>query len=143
MSIVYVSFLVTVQTGSFLLVDHSVWLERPADEANLKYAAHDVNLISMIFNKFISTGYIYSGIEEDSLRYVMIWSDAQPRVDDCTRNHPLLPLNIIDYDPQARETGKCSGCCRTLPKSCFSQRGWHDPQYRLCHVCGVVIDSIP
>ncbi|KAG6899660.1 hypothetical protein C0993_008236 [Termitomyces sp. T159_Od127] len=123
--------------------DHSLWLERPAKEANLKYAARDVKLISMIFDKFVSAGYIYPNIKEDSLRYVMIWSDAQPRAGDCARSNPFLPLNIIDYNPEARETDKCSGCSRILPESCFSKHGWKDPRVRRCNVCHVVIGNIP
>ncbi|KAG6915174.1 hypothetical protein DXG01_012857 [Tephrocybe rancida] len=122
-----------------LQLDHSTWLERPATEANLAYAARDADLITMIFNKFIRVGYIYGGIVEDSLRYAMIWADAQPRRGDRARSNAFLQLDILDHADNPSESAKCTGCMRTLPKACFPSDRWNKPTWRKCHVCCVAL----
>ncbi|KAF5373972.1 hypothetical protein D9615_009915 [Tricholomella constricta] len=118
--------------------DHSLWLERPLAEDYIRHAVEDVVLIRSLYLSFRDAGYLYPKISDDSMCYVSLYNDRQPRYDDEFRNHGLLPLDILDH-AEAGIRGTCVYCERSLPKSCFSKGNWAGGiGDRQCQVCRAV-----
>ncbi|KAF5380146.1 hypothetical protein D9615_006308 [Tricholomella constricta] len=119
--------------------DHSLWLERPLAEDYIRHAVEDVVLICSLYLFFRDAGYLYSQISGDSMRYVSIYNDRQPTLDDGFRSHGLLPLDILDH-AEGGIRGTCVYCERSLPKSCFSKGNWAGGVgNRQCQVCRAVM----
>ena len=117
-----------------IIVDHSLWLQRPLNVAYLQYAAYDAYLIELIYGEFERRGILGRELEEISQRYVSVWSDEKPRRSDNYRQHPLLPLNILAYSPVVSFDRRCVGCQRLLPGNCFTSASLKEHKCLVCYV---------
>ncbi|THU91181.1 hypothetical protein K435DRAFT_727495 [Dendrothele bispora CBS 962.96] len=103
-------------------LDHLRWLERPLPTHYLSYAAHDVYIISVIYEHFLKRGYLNNSdtLAAQSTRYASIWENDQPREEDIYRRNPLLPLEILSVPTGTGATDRiCDGCNRKLTRSSF------------------------
>ncbi|KAJ3758067.1 ribonuclease H-like domain-containing protein [Lentinula raphanica] len=131
-------------------VDHDIWTTRPLPLQHLHYAAHDVELIHILYSHFTLKNYIVPHIPVllyQSKLYVSLWSDAPPVPGDDYRSHPLLPLEIISaqsptIDGLLKSTTPsvmCKGCLRSLTLGSFPVVNTRDRVIsEFCIVCYVL-----
>lgn len=105
-------------------MDHSGWLQRPLTERHVTYAARDITLIHELSVKL---GWYLQYVHAESMRYVTLWRHRQPKSGDPYTGHPLLPANILRWQPTSVEERVayanmrvCDKCRRHLPRHCFS-----------------------
>lgn len=122
-----------------IIVDHSLWLQRPLAVGHLQYAVKDVVTISDLYNVFDAAGYLYPQISDDSSRYVSIWKDRRPAANDIFRNHGFLIFGILDPS-MGSVTETCSSCRRDLSQSCYLKSNWKGGAPRQCLVCRAAED---
>ncbi|KAJ7692892.1 hypothetical protein B0H17DRAFT_894289, partial [Mycena rosella] len=77
-------------------VDHTQWMCRPLLSDNLQYTADKVYNIGLLFDHFVQKGYITPPLLAPSMKYVRLWSDAQPTSMNVYRSHPIMPLKILE-----------------------------------------------
>lgn len=119
-------------------VNHDDWLERPLPDRNLQYASRDLYLIGLLYKDFEEEGYISDQLPDQSTRYVSIWKDAKPQQMDTFKCHPLLPLQIIEYNRNTGLTRQCVGCRRSFPRDAYSIAAWKHLSKRYCWVCHAI-----
>ncbi|THU90629.1 hypothetical protein K435DRAFT_571148, partial [Dendrothele bispora CBS 962.96] len=139
-------------------IDHETWMNRPLTHAHRFYAANDLYLISLLLVHFSKTQYLSPDLPFWSQRYISIWSDSQPDPANAYRSNPLLPLEILRYDPaKSTYTGytgssngyvhsdssnrrRCDGCQRNLSMRSFPMSHAYGTRSfgaggRFCYVC--------
>ncbi|KAF9467848.1 ribonuclease H-like domain-containing protein [Collybia nuda] len=113
-------------------VNHDNWLKRPLSQAYLSYAATDIHLMALLYDKFVAKGYINTmELGEQSTRYVELWKKSQPVCEDYYKRHPLLPVEIL-VPPSDGIKKTCRGCEREVIQASMSADG------SLCHICKIV-----
>ncbi|KAJ6561971.1 ribonuclease H-like domain-containing protein [Mycena capillaripes] len=112
------------------------WTNPPSREL-LIYAANDIRLITSLWSHLAQSGYLDKRLPVESLRYVTIWNGSQPAQEEIYKKHGLLPLNILD-PVSDRNTLRCTGCERDLPKNCFLFWEHKKPNKRKCGVCRAI-----
>ncbi|KAJ7098314.1 ribonuclease H-like domain-containing protein [Mycena epipterygia] len=112
------------------------WTNPPSREL-LIYAANDIWLIASLWSHLAQSGYLDKRLPVESLRYVTIWNGRQPVREEIYKKHGLLPLNILD-PVSDRNTLRCTGCERDLPKNCFLKWERGKPNKRKCGVCRAI-----
>ncbi len=107
-------------------------MQRPLTDEYLEYAASDVLLIHALYNHFIENKFIdLATLPSQSMRYVSMWRNNQPKSDDIYAGHPLLPLGIL-REPSS-PTAECIHCKRTLSQDAISSK-----EYSNCWVCRAI-----
>jgi hypothetical protein len=84
-----------------------------------------------------SRGYIDEKLGEQSMRYITVWKNGQPKPGDNFKNHPLLLLGVLDHQDHT-VTRECTGCERASPDSAFSSEAGDAQADRQCFVCSAV-----
>lgn len=103
----------------------------------MEYASRDAYLIGLLYAHFKTGGYISSELSAQSMRYISIWKDKQPKETDTFKQHPILPLRILDFS-HCSYTKSCVGCQRDLPEAAFSKAAWKGVSLRRCWVCRAI-----
>lgn len=116
------------------LVNHAQWLNRPLSREQLHYAAFDVCCIGKVYELFTAKGYLAGETADQNMRYISMWKDAQPKMLDVYKNHPLLPLEILDQ-PSDYYKKPCIICERDLSESSYSKVAWTSASKQQCWVC--------
>ncbi|KAK7448067.1 hypothetical protein VKT23_013823 [Stygiomarasmius scandens] len=125
-------------------VDHDTWMQRPLTDQQRVYAAKDLYLIFILLEYFQEAQYLSEDLPMWSQRYISIWSDAQPDDENVYRSHPLLPLEILRFDPTKVNVSSnrfCDGCQRSLSVRSFPLNHAHGTRSsggRFCFVCMAV-----
>jgi exonuclease 3'-5' domain-containing protein 1 len=116
-----------------------LWMRRPLATDLLNYAAKDVHLIRLIYEKFKRRGYLNHTREllAQSQRYVSMHDDLilKPLKQDRYRGSSVLPLDILER-PTSTFRKECDRCHRKLSGRCFMQQG--GKYNKVCKVCHVV-----
>lgn len=122
-------FILVMSRLTLVIVDHQDWMQRPLSPEYLDYAARDARLIHVLFDTFTIAGWTELLSLDESMRYVTLHKQSQPKGDDQYKSHPLLPLGILN--PVCRN---CVGCERQLPFESFANT-YSGTQ---CYVCSAI-----
>lgn len=121
----------------------TVWLQRPLPPQLLAYAAHDIELIAMLYGHFKTIGWITPSNEPtliaQSMRYAYSLSH-QGRVaeDDVFGSSAVLPLDVLT-EPRGL-TFPCHGCRRMQSLHSFTVRKQNRKpisRTNICRVCQI------
>lgn len=121
----------------------TIWLERPLSPQLLAYAAHDIELIAVLYEHFKAICWITPTNEPtlmaQSLRYAHSLShQGRMAEDDVFGSSAVLPLDVLT-EPHGLKF-PCHGCHRMQSLYCFSVRKQNKkPQSRtnICRVCQI------
>lgn len=105
-----------------------VWLRRPLPDQLLQYAAHDIELIALIYRHFDEQPWIHQGrkfetLKVQSAQYVSIYSSRELRArHEALQLSRFMTLGLVDKDEPTRRdapTYDCKRCETLLPARCF------------------------
>ncbi|KAI0079780.1 hypothetical protein K474DRAFT_1616836 [Panus rudis PR-1116 ss-1] len=121
-----------------------MWMQRPLTEQLLRYAAMDIQLISMLCTAFIQKGWIpsdpyrYNELLTQCARYVSAHREQGKSAEtDVFRPTGVMPLDVLTTPWGSLQ--KCIACHRSLSPSCFETttdgiNRWRRPRCTLCQV---------
>jgi len=121
----------------------TIWLERPLSPQLLAYAAHDIELIAVLYDHFKAICWITPTNEPtlmaQSLRYAHSLSH-QGRVpeDDVFGSSAVLPLDVLT-EPRGLKF-PCHGCHRMQSLYCFSVKKQNKKplsRTNICRICQI------
>ncbi|EPQ51320.1 hypothetical protein GLOTRDRAFT_123248 [Gloeophyllum trabeum ATCC 11539] len=101
----------------------ALWMERPLSERLLRYAATDIYLISLLYEDFLTRGWINrkstQGLCAYSQEYVSTYQDlGRLDADNVLQKGPLIML----WELEGERKHECSGCGRFKPIECYVTR---------------------
>ncbi|OBZ66440.1 hypothetical protein A0H81_13662 [Grifola frondosa] len=123
-----------------------VWMERPLQPRLLQYAAHDIQLIGLLYAHFLRVGWIRRGraahalLREQSTRYIRVWTsrDQKTLINDLGLG-VFVPMDTFTALSEDKEKHDCVSCKRELTQTCFTVRKATGKlqRKRCCRLCEV------
>ncbi|TFK84653.1 hypothetical protein K466DRAFT_588742 [Polyporus arcularius HHB13444] len=123
-----------------------IWLERPLPETLLRYAAHDLTLIAMLYASFMRGGWIKENnvalLKEQSARYMRTFRTREIKdLFDDSKVAMFVPLHVLEAPPGNAQLIECLWCKQQLPLRCFTVRrdaGRVQQRSTLCKLCAAL-----
>ena len=137
----------------------AMWMQRPLPSPLLHYAAHDIELIALVLERFRpgeQGNYLarLPRLLEMSARYMLVYPSRELRalhvpLDLCR----FLPLDILKAPPAWTLRYRCARCVRMLSPGCFatthmevwpvggdasSSRSQRPVRFSLCRLCNLL-----
>ncbi|KAI6008612.1 ribonuclease H-like domain-containing protein [Pisolithus marmoratus] len=126
-------------------VGSSIWLNRPLPPKLLAYAAHDIELIAVLYEHFKTKAWITPANElllvAQSMRYAYsLFYQGRVADDDVFGPCAVLPLDVLS-DSRGPKV-QCYGCNRMLSLSCYTLRKQGkklQTRSNICRICQIKI----